>query len=481
MIRKHFLKLILILLILSTLLVIIINIFINNPFKNMRLTEIAQKNPLAELAVTTENIHLGLIFNNINLQKSDKLIGAIQYLWGPDRDQPISSSIYTSAYVPLDWPANNHESFDWWRVNHPDWIVYKCDKKTPAFVDATNPKSVPLDISNPAVREFQKDTYIKPFLKQGNNSIGFDNVILENYTGKCGIWRNRVWIQLYSGDYYDPAYVNEVVNWAKDMNAYIHDYSPSAGIAFNMNILASPASYHRLAPYTNIILDEGGLTNFGAEGENYVTDNKWLVQIQTIQNIIKLGKGFILNAYEPETSYSSITSQEVLWDLSNYLLIKGDHTFTYVSVNPKSPVWETFSDRLEYHALIGHPISGIYTSQGVYMRMYSNGLAIVNPSSTKIYRLSFIHPYKDIRGNTITSYTIGVHSGLILLNKQAASLAPILNQTFALIFFLWWFPLSRLCRQNLAEYEKLNRKKRNGNKGVCVNKGEVESTTAAIA
>jgi len=77
----------------------------------------------------------------------------------------------------------------------------------------------------------------------------------------------------------------------------------------------------------------------------------------------------------------------------------------------------SFSDRQEYHVPIGHPLSDVYASQGVYMRMYSNGLAIVNPSSTNSYHLSFTHPYQDVQGNTISSYTIGVHSGLLLLNE----------------------------------------------------------------
>ena len=420
MAQKRAILLILLLLALSTLLVITLLVtslylFKSNPVKQKGLKGNAQKISLTGLADTTENIHLGLVFNNINLQDPGELVGKIQYLWGPYNHQPLDTSIYTSAYVPLDWPVDN-TGFDWWKANHPDWIVYKCDKTTPAFVDPAHPYAVPLDISNRAVRDFQMNTYVIPFLQKGNNSIGFDNVELENYTGKCGIWRNGAWIPLYNGNYHDPVYAHEVLDWAKEMYRRIHQYSPSAGVAFNMDNLASPASYQQLVPYTDIVLDEGGLTNFGTAGKNYITDNQWLTQIQTIQNIIKLGKGFVLNAYEPETSYSDISSQEVQWNVSNYLLIKGQHTFLSVSVNPRSQEWQTFSDRQEYHVLIGHPISDVYTSQGVYMRMYSNGLAIVNPSSTNSYHLNFNRSYQDVQGNAITSFTIGVHSGLILLN-----------------------------------------------------------------
>jgi hypothetical protein len=423
--RKYTLLLVLFLIIIFIIVDVSVFIVIKTPHENKEaVTTTPTIDTLSKLADTSENIHLFLSFNNSRLQNPHVLVGKIQYLWGPNHNKPFNPSIYTSAYVPFDWPALLHNSFDWWQANHPDWIVYKCDKTTPAFVNPTQPSAIPLDISNLAVRNYQMNMYINPFLRNGNNSIGIDNVILENYTGKCGVWRNGKWIQLYSGKYNDPVYANEVVNWAKAIYKSIHQYSASTGVAFNMNITTSPTSYQRLAPYTDIILDEGGFTNFGRVGKNYITDNLWLSQIRTIQQIIKLGKGFVLNAYEPEAFYRDITNQEVQWDLSNYLLIKGSHTFTYISVLQNSPEWGTFFDQQEYHVPIGRPVTDMYASQGVYMRLYSNGLVIVNPSSTNSHLLNFNHPYHDIQGNTLTSYTIGAHSGLILLNEGMRAVLP---------------------------------------------------------
>jgi hypothetical protein len=43
----------------------------------------------------------------------------------------------------------------WFQANHPDWIIYTDDQKTPAYM--FNDRSwVPLDISNPTVQEFIK-------------------------------------------------------------------------------------------------------------------------------------------------------------------------------------------------------------------------------------------------------------------------------------------------------------------------------------
>ena len=104
MAQKRAILLILLLLALSTLLVITLLVtslylFKSNPVKQKGN---AQKISLTGLADTTENIHLGLVFNNINLQDPGELVGKIQYLWGPYNHQPLDTSIYTSAYVPLD-------------------------------------------------------------------------------------------------------------------------------------------------------------------------------------------------------------------------------------------------------------------------------------------------------------------------------------------------------------------------------------------
>src|SRR5207248_11418109 len=98
MAKKRALILILLLLALSnllvmTLLVTSLYIFKSNPVKQKGLKGNAQKISLAGLADTTENNHSGLIFNNINPPTPRELVGKIRYLWGPDRSQPIDTSM----------------------------------------------------------------------------------------------------------------------------------------------------------------------------------------------------------------------------------------------------------------------------------------------------------------------------------------------------------------------------------------------------
>ena len=68
-----------------------------------------------------------------------------------------------------------------------------------------------------------------------------------------------------------------------------------------------------------------------------------------------------------------------MWTLANYLLLKGNHTFINLEVSQGA---EWFP---EYDLPIGHPITPLPAvvdvlrdSSGLYVRVYSNGLVLVN-------------------------------------------------------------------------------------------------------
>src|SRR5437764_987280 len=90
--------------------------------------------------------------------------------------------------------------------------------------------------------------------------------------------------------------------------------------------------------------------------------------------------------------------------ITSYLSISGYQEYGYLQIRP------------EYAAPIGSPTNAYYASQNVYMRDFTGGLVIVNPSSSTQYTVSLPSgKYKDLYGNTIgTSYTLPVHSGVVL-------------------------------------------------------------------
>src|SRR2546429_9873306 len=47
-----------------------------------------------------------------------------------------------------------------WKAAHPDWVLYKCDRVTPAY-EFGDP-NMPLDFANPALVSWQIQTYVQP-------------------------------------------------------------------------------------------------------------------------------------------------------------------------------------------------------------------------------------------------------------------------------------------------------------------------------
>ena len=82
------------------------------------------------------------------------------FVWGAATEHVSSyrasnnSGISLSYYMP--WSRDcSHGDFDqaisYWNESHPDWIMYQCDRETPAWYGSEQGHCVPLDISNPGV------------------------------------------------------------------------------------------------------------------------------------------------------------------------------------------------------------------------------------------------------------------------------------------------------------------------------------------
>ena len=94
---------------------------------------------------------------------------------------------------------------------------------------------MPLDISNPAVRAYQT-SYILDQFRKGYAGVSWDNTRLSNDFGRCGIWRNGQWVQLYSGASSDPAFVSDVEAWARSQHDTLKAAAPDRTITFNLTL-----------------------------------------------------------------------------------------------------------------------------------------------------------------------------------------------------------------------------------------------------
>jgi hypothetical protein len=131
--------------------------------------------PLRPWVNTSVGIHRFLAFDSaLTAEQVNATAEEYDYVWGASAEyvqlwKAHSPDLIVSVYIPMTrdfrvcrtepepeesmpfhWPRN----LSWWQAHHPDWIMYKADRKTPAY-QYDDPCCVPLDISNTLVRQFQ--------------------------------------------------------------------------------------------------------------------------------------------------------------------------------------------------------------------------------------------------------------------------------------------------------------------------------------
>lgn len=90
----------------------------------------------------------------------------------------------------------------WWQKNHPDLVLYQCDRVTPAWEcfagEGCAHTSVPLDLTNPATLQYQLETGFQPAASEGYTAIALDNYGLTNQWSACGAFKgpNNAWVQV---------------------------------------------------------------------------------------------------------------------------------------------------------------------------------------------------------------------------------------------------------------------------------------------
>ncbi len=406
----------------------------------------ARLSPL--LPDTTSNIHIGLPFDGNTTPAA--YTGKVDYIWGSQYPQQPPTGVFHTFYLPYDrdddtrWYKEAHD-LTWWKANHPDWVEYKCDKTTVAY--EFGEANVPLDITNPDEVAYMQHTYVDAAV-QGTllhypgvkfEGIAFDNPNFQNagnWTGqRCGHYDPAGnWVQQFNGTGNDPAYRQAVITWTKNMQSYIHSHYPNNPMSENFSFdFSFPTDSNTLLSYIDIDNDEQGFTNGNTASQPdpnswYYTDSQWVQKMQALQTFMNLGpRGWYPNNQEP-VPFANLTKAQVQWALANYLLIKNNASYLNISGYQE---YGYLQIRPEYAAPIGSPTTSYYSSQNVYMRDFTNGLVMVNPSSTTQYSVSLPSgKYKDLYGNTIgASYILPVHSGVVLLLSSSTN--PMTNSSLS--------------------------------------------------
>jgi len=364
---------------------------------------------------TTDGIHLEMVFN-YNVIKPSIESGVVDMVWGSNyATQP--AGVYNTSYIPYS-VDNFTNSVAWYQAHHPDWLEYLCDEKTLAYEFGATTLA-PLDFANPAVQAFQWANWVDAPLAQGFGGIAVDTMDLTNDWQRCGHFSTTgTWVQQYTGQSDDPAFRKAVLGWEAATYAHVHAYSNTATLQVNVTYhFGEPkADNLQLMTTTDLLFDERGFTNWGTAARHVSTPMEWQTILTALQYVESKGLCYMTNGEEPGPT-EDISQADRLWVLANYLLVKNDCTYVYMTgiTNGQQDYGSLFVFP-EYSVAIGHATGTMTKKQGAWLREFSGGLTLVNPyDATATVTLSPGY-YVDVNGRAVLSpVTLTRQTGTILL------------------------------------------------------------------
>jgi hypothetical protein len=347
----------------------------------------------------------------------------------------------------------------WYHENHPDWVVYKLPGEPEPPLCQTSPTEngpnnpayscffrnsvdlVPLDITNPAVREFlfkanlESPPYAAPFrafaargsafatypsaLSSGlYDAVAVDNLSADNQFGAAGIYRDGTFIRKYSGQKVDPQYTKALADWMVWLGAKVH----AAGhcLAGNDYFRAdNPQGFLDIAAPLDIVFDEHGFADNSGPMD---TGADWRSHVEALRRLTAQDKPLAVennvDARPPDPSGPRTMAPQISWSIANYLLIKGDHT--YLVIRSKYQGADPSATFPELFIKVGRPLGGMQTDNVLYWRRFEHALAIVNPSATTGRFDLGAAPWRSLHGRSVSG-SVQVPPGTALVLSKEAS------------------------------------------------------------
>jgi hypothetical protein len=321
----------------------------------------------------------------------------VYYIWGAHSSrQP--AGVIASRYFPSMRNPEKERTIEWYKENHPDWIMYQEDRVTPAYGFVYSYGGlVPLDISNPEVQQFYLDTFIMPYVRQGYRMVAMDNVELGNWPKSVGHYHKGQWEQLYTGKKDDTAFHRSIINWMQFLSSHLHPQ----GVRVAANIKANTASPEVIIKVMNVVdlwLDETGFTHTGKN----ITDKAWERSFALLQQLTPAKAYVSIN--QVNGAVDSADAAQIEWVTGNFLLSRGPQSMLALTAfrNNKAE-YHVFNYRKELDVDIGYPLSAAQQHEfGAWKREFSKGIVIVNPSSTKTAIVSLSNgKWKKMNGSIV--------------------------------------------------------------------------------
>ena len=296
-------------------------------------------------------------------------------------------------------PTPAYCSPDWSEVNtHEDWFIH--DAVTGSRIWNPTDDGFLMDIGNAGFRAHWI-TYVASNL---NAYPGFTGIFIDNTIGSINpSW--LPWIDYWGGNtpVFTPSDINNWHNNAVNFLAQIKAAFPDKTIIIN----ADGYNYDYVDKVDGVMIE--GFTHATWQTADD-TSNNAINQIYYYSSITSSGK---------IAWYCSGTSTGTTTQINN--LVKYTLSGALISNNnPKSVFsfnnWFSFDGSHGYYPImdtqIGSPIGAYYQSQGVYMRDYTAGKVLFNPSANS-YTINLGQNY-NLNGVTVSSVTLKAYSGEIL-------------------------------------------------------------------
>jgi len=355
-------------------------------------------------------------------------------VWGSNSPDMVAAwrtnnpSLQISMYQIIGTDASQNlfgnlgHDIGYWQATHPDWILYECDQKTPAYV--TGLTSVPLDISNPDVVNYILNLVGGYTEQNGYSALGFDLVSLKNDLGGkgngqrgCGVITANGWVQKFSGNTVDPLWANAMLAFLASARTYLHG-QPRPLAMWGNNVPGvytfGDASETQLIDDLDVVLDESGFANYG----NYSTDQYFNSTVQWAEYIQGQGAGFMdVNEWQ----VAQLSNAQFDYALATYAMVKERAAVMFAAPYGEYGEEHYFT---QYTTKIGPPCQEMYGGPAylglgrfAYYRQYRQALALVNTSPTDTYVVKLPQKsYTDIAsGAVVTSpLSLGPNSGFLL-------------------------------------------------------------------
>lgn len=372
------------------------------------------------IADTWSGIHAFQVFDaHIPPNTATKHAPRYEAVWGtrdPAAWKAGNPAILATYYAVFASDFTFTHGLKWWQGHHPDWILYRCDEKTPAWPSGL--KYVPLDISNPAVVQWQMQTYGPSIENGGYDALGADLVGINNSSGGCGVFIHGVWTPRFSGQQVDPAWAQAVLAWVGAAASYLHSQPRPLLLGINnppeQQAFGDPDE-DQLLSTVDFVDDESAFTDYGNVYVSIARVQQIIQWMAYIQNT--LGKAVLI---DDKWNTPTTSQQQLSWAIGTYLLLKYHQAALFTDHLPGYgyEYWHS-----EYAAPVAKPCSDAQVDpahKGIFFRFYQGAYVIVNASVSQTYTLTLPKPsYKSIFGGTVTSpLVVPPDTGEILLTSH---------------------------------------------------------------